>query len=59
MIVDEGGIQVAHYLTELPPIDVQCQKLHRPVSRANQHWKIESTNQNREAVPWQHGLLVY
>ena len=32
--LDESGIHVASYLTELPPIDVLRQKLHESVARA-------------------------
>lgn len=43
--LDESGIHIAAYLTELPPIDVMRQKLHDSVERAKQ--QLEKRDDNK------------
>ncbi len=46
--LDESGIHVASYLTELPPIDILRQKLHESIARAQrmlENRELESNNE--------------
>ncbi len=44
--LDESGIHVASYLTELPPIDVLRQKLHESIERAQKMLENRETESN-------------